>query len=188
MANNFDQPQPAAPPRESAREELCQLLEQALSAERRRWRRDYVRLAGFFLLLFLAFLVGGSVLAHRLLAQLRLERQISQYSATGRQGIPAASYHLPPLAPDQTEALPLAPDAATTAKQAAIQRLLTDLEAKTQSLTNLLASGNVQTKELLKSREGELRELHQHLDAVQRQLMNASQAEATASAKQFTAP
>ncbi|MBI2437699.1 MAG: hypothetical protein HYV36_02655 [Lentisphaerae bacterium] len=181
MANNVTnqgEQRPRRPSPTVPRAEFTQLLDQALANERQRWRREYVRL-GLGLLLLLAVVISGSGwITHRLLVRLRAEQQtLEQGLRVLLERFGTETYPVP-FATDTGETPPSALRPTSAQAQADIQRLLTDLEAKTRPLAELLASGDAQTKELLKRRENELRELHQHLDEVQRQLLKAVEPEA----------
>ncbi|MBU4212081.1 MAG: hypothetical protein KKD33_05815, partial [Verrucomicrobia bacterium] len=69
-------------------------------------------------------------------------------------------------------------DTNTVQAQADIKRLLSDLEAKKQVLADMLISQNAQTKNLLQSRDSELKILHERMQEVQRKIMNAAPPEA----------
>lgn len=195
---------PAVPAPTPTTEMLKQLLEQMLENERRRLRNEYVRITMLFLLLLALAIGGGLWFAGRLFDQLRQERQTAERSLYALIQRVAPETPAPDaLIRDQrsevrgqrTEvshrsALDIpaqAADTNTVKAQADIQRLLTDLELKNRTLTELLKNQNAQTKSVLKSRDGELQLLHEHMKEVQRKIMNAAPPEALP-AKEVKAP
>lgn len=176
---------PAVPIPSPTTEMLKQLLEQMLENERRRLRNEYVRSTMLFLVLLAVAIGGGLWFAHSLLDQLRVERQMADRSlqALLQRVSPEAAF------PDVQTLDASAPVADTNAiqAQADIKRLLTDLDAKKQALTDMLKTQNAQTKNLLQSRDSELQVLHERMQEIQRKVMNAPPTE-TRSAKENEAP
>ncbi len=185
---------PAVPVPSPTTEMLKQLLEQMLENERRRLRNEYIRIGVFLLVLLTAGIGAGLWFTHSLLEQLRAERQTMDRSLQALiQRIypetPAPEGDVPTLyAPRSTGDGGAALREYSTGKaQADIKRLITDLDAKKQTLTDMLKSQDAQTKNLLKSRDSELQVLHTRMQEVQRKVMNAAPPE-TLPAKRSGAP
>lgn len=192
---------PAVPVPSPTTEMLKQLLEQMLENERRRLRNEYVRITMLFLVLMAAAIGGGIWFTHSLLDQLRAERQMaerslqvllqqispednvsmlnSQRPVPRSPGVGGSTLPPSPLELRWADHLPApAADTNTVQAQADITRLITDLDAKKQALTDMLKSQNAQTKNLLQSRDSELQVLHERMKEVQRKIMNAAPPEA----------
>lgn len=173
---------PAVPIPSPTTEMLKQILEQMLENERRRLRNEYVRISMFLLVLLIMAIGGGLWFAHSMMDQLRAERQTAERSLQTLLQRIAPELADGFLTPDNQRPPPYMPvvDTNTIQAQADIKRLLSDLDAKKKSLADLLKSQNVQTKNLLQSRDSELQLLHERMKEIQRKIMNASPPEQSA--------
>ncbi|MBU0714779.1 MAG: hypothetical protein KJ964_05435 [Verrucomicrobia bacterium] len=199
---------PAVPVPSPTTEMLKQLLEQMLENERRRLRNEYVRISMLLLVLLAVAIGGGLWFAHSLLDQLRTERQSlyallrpdvqtrdqgtedsDQRSATprdagqgrnlSRQRRDQQPGSAGALRPGESEISNTSrADTNTVQAQADIKQLIADLDAKKQTLADMLKSQNAQTKNMLQSRDSELQILHELMQEVQRKIMNAAPPEA----------
>jgi cytoskeletal protein RodZ len=182
---------PAVPISSPTTEMLKQLLAQMLENERRRLRNEYVRISMLFLALLVLAIGGGLWFARSLLDQLRAERQTTERSLQILLGRDAQDRDQRSEVRDQSSAIinqqseisnkfapALRADTSTVQAQADIKRILADLEAKKQTLADMLQTQDAQTQNMLQSRDNELQTLHKHMDEMQRKIMNAAPSEA----------